>query len=31
VSTMSGQLQAYAVSSYVNSPKNTDARCIEPL
>ncbi len=31
VSTMSVQLQAYAVSSYVNSPKNTDARCIEPL
>ena len=31
VSTMSGQLQASAVSSYVNSPKNTDARCIEPL
>ncbi|MGB5426815.1 MAG: SOS response-associated peptidase [Gammaproteobacteria bacterium] len=30
-STMSGQLQAYAVGSYVNSPKHTDARCIEPL
>ena len=30
-STLSGQLQAYAVSSYVNSPKNTDARCLEPL
>ena len=30
-SALSGHLQAYAVSSYVNSPKNTDARCIEPL
>ncbi|MGB5180379.1 MAG: SOS response-associated peptidase [Gammaproteobacteria bacterium] len=30
-STLSGQLQAYPVSSYVNSPKHTDARCIEPL
>lgn len=27
----SDQLQAYAVSRHVNSPKNTDARCIEPL
>ena len=31
VSNLSGQLQVYAVSSYVNSPKNTDARCLEPL
>ena len=31
VSTLCGQLQAYPVSSYVNSPKNTDARCLEPL
>lgn len=30
-SALSGHLQAYAVSSYVNSPKNTDARCIEAL
>jgi putative SOS response-associated peptidase YedK len=25
----SDQLQAYAVSTYVNSPQHTDARCIE--
>ncbi len=30
-SSLSDQLQAYAVSSHVNSPKNTDARCIEPV
>jgi putative SOS response-associated peptidase YedK len=27
---LSGELQAYAVSNYVNSPKHTGARCIEP-
>jgi len=30
-SSVSDRLEVYAVSSYVNSPKNTDARCIEPL
>jgi putative SOS response-associated peptidase YedK len=30
-SSVSERLEAYAVGSYVNSPKNTDARCIEPL
>ncbi len=30
-SGISGRLEAYAVSRYVNSPKHTDARCIEPL
>jgi putative SOS response-associated peptidase YedK len=30
-SSVSERLETYAVSSYVNSPKNTDARCIEPL
>ena len=28
-SSSSDQLEAYAVSSYVNSPQHTDARCIE--
>ena len=28
---LSDQLQAYAVSRHVNSPRNTDACCIEPL
>jgi len=30
-SRLSAQLQTCTVSSHVNSPKNTDARCIEPL
>ena len=30
-SRLSAQLQTCAVSSYVNSPRNTDARCIEPV
>ena len=30
-SSVSERLETYAVSSYVNSPKNTDARCIELL
>ena len=30
-STLSDRLQAHAVSTHVNSPKNIDARCIEPL
>jgi putative SOS response-associated peptidase YedK len=30
-SKLSEKLEAYPVSPYVNSPKNDDARCIEPL
>ena len=30
-SSVSDRLEAYTVSNHVNSPKHTDARCIEPL